>query len=140
MSIRNTILKTLKNDMIKCIHSGKSPYTSDISEVKRGIHGYEDVVNRPFVGIAMEKEIKGDEAFATLGADQTREMPVYLYCYMESDGLGNYDDMHQLIEDIEYFLKYDFSYKENVSIEAIDFLEGGVTAPTVFFSMDLVII
>ena len=40
--MRNTILAALKDEIIEYIKSTRSPYTSDIAEVRRGIHGHDE--------------------------------------------------------------------------------------------------
>ena len=132
--MRNTTLKTLKDDMIDHIKSSRDPYTSDIAEIKRGIHGYTDIVNKPFIGISMESDKVDQEIFASSGTDQIRRMRIYIYCFMEKS-FDNYTELYQLIDDVEYFMKYDFTYKDNTYIKDINVMEGGVSATVSFFDM-----
>ena len=132
--MRNTILTVLKDEITEYIKSTRSPYTSDIAEVRRGIHGHDEVVNKPFVGVAFENDNVDEEIFDTTGTDQIRRMRVYIYCFMSAK-FDNYDDLHAIIDDMEYFLKYDFTYKSNTYVKDINAIEGGVSAPTSFFDM-----
>lgn len=134
---RNEILEAIKDDIIKYVKPSVSPYKSNIAEVKRGGHSQDEVVNRPFIGIAMDSETLEEEEFDTFAAAQKMLMPVYVYCYIDTNGYGNYDDMHQLIRDLEYFFKYDYSYKGYTSIKRITPIEAGVNAPSAFFSFEL---
>ena len=137
---RDTILTALKDDISTYIQSSNTNYTSDIGEVRRGVHGIDDVVNRPFVGISMESDDVNQEIFDSTGTDQIRVMIVYLYCYMNTDGLGNYDEVHNLLSDIEYFMKYDYTYKSNTYVKKIGMIEGGVRSPIAFFDMYIEIV
>ena len=132
--MRNTILAALKDDMIEYIKSSRSPYTSDIAEVKRGIHGHDEVVNKPFIGIALESDSVDQGTFDTIGTDSVRMMRVYVYCFMNTS-LNDYTKLYTLIDDIEYFMKYDYTYKSNTYVRDINIIEGGVSAPASFFDM-----
>ena len=132
--MRNTILAALKDGMIEHIRSTNSPYTSYIAKVERGIHGHDEVVNKPFIGVALEKDSVDQEIFEDTGTDQVRRMRVYIYCFMDP-AFDDYDDLYAIIDDVEYFLKYDFTYKSNTYVKDINAIEGGVSAPTSFFDM-----
>ena len=132
--MRNTILAALKDGMVDYIKSSRSPYNSDIAEIRRGIHGHDEVVNKPFIGLALENDGVDQEIFDDVGTDQMRRMRVYIYCFMNSS-FSNYDDLHAIIDDVEYFLKYDFTYKKKTYVKDINVIEGGVSAPTSFFDM-----
>lgn len=127
---RNTIVETLKTDMVKYVHSGRSPYTSDISEVKRGLYSPESVVLKPFIGISIESDINYQE----VAGNNIRKAVIYIYCYMDSN-LDNYDKIHQMLDDVEYFLKYDYTYKDGTYMNNIGIVEGGLNVPCAFFDM-----
>lgn len=131
--MRDTILTALKDDMTDYIKSSRDPYTSDIAEVRRGIHGHTDVVNKPFVGISLESDSVDQEIFDSTGTDQVRRMKVYIYAYTHIS--SDYTEIHQLISDLEYFLKYNFTYKSNTYVKDINIIEGGISAPIGFFDM-----
>lgn len=132
--MRNTILAALKDDMIEYIKSSRSPYTSDIAEVKRGIHGHDEVVNKPFIGIALESDSVYQETFDTIGTDEVRTLRVYIYCFIDTS-LDDYDYLYTMIDDVEYFMKYDFTYKSNTYVKDINIIEGGVSTSASFFDM-----
>lgn len=136
-SVRNTILEQLKDDLQDYVKSSRSPYKSDIAEVKRGIYNFDMIVNKPCVCFSLETDEVDEELFAEVGTDQVRILKVYLYGYMDSDGLGNYDDLHQLVYDIEYFIKYNFTYNNRTYVKDIGIIEGGASAPCSFFDMYL---
>lgn len=132
--MRNTILAALKDDMIEYIKSSRSPYISDIAEIRRGVHGYDEVANKPFLGASLESDDVDQEIFDSTGTDQVRRMRVYIYCFMEVS-LDDYDKLYAMLDDVEYFMKYDFTYKSNTYIKDINVIEGGVSAPASFFDM-----
>ena len=128
MSTRNDILTALKNDIEDYIKSSRSPYKSDVAEVKRGWHKRETIVNFPCVCFTLDpsaSDIVEEELFDS----QIRMLIIYLYTYTDTDGYGDHSNIHQLIHDIEYFLNNDFSYKDNTYIKDIVIVEGGITEP-----------
>ena len=132
MSERNDILEALKDDLSK-VTPGDTNYTSYIAEVKRGYYGWSDAVNKPLVCINLLSDTVEEEYIGT----QTRQLNIFLYCFMDSDGINKYDKIHTLIRDIEYLLKHDFSHKENTFVKKIGLIEGGVSAPYSYFEMDI---
>lgn len=125
---RNTILNKIVEEIQDNI---------DIAEVKRGAQAVGDIVNRPFIGVTMGPEIIDKEDFESFAAKQRMLMKIYLYCYMDTDDTGNYDKMHILMKDLEFFFKYTFSYKDYVVMNKIDPYEAGVSAPAKMFIVDL---
>ena len=128
----NTIMTVLKDEIIDYIKSSRSPYTSDVSEVLRGVHGPDDIVNRPFIGITIEKDILREEVCT---GKSLWEVRVILYCYMEPSVLGNYDNMYQMKDDIKYFLKNDFSHSTNTTIMEFTPIEGGSQNSVNYFDL-----
>ena len=92
------------------------------------------MANKPFIGVVLKNDIVDQEIFESTGTDQVRRMSVYIYCFIDSN-FDNYDKLHAMIDDIEYLLKYDFTYKSNTYVKDINIIEGGVSAPTSFFDM-----
>ena len=137
MSTRDDILEQLKTDLQDYVKSSRSPYKSDIAVVKRGVYFYSDIVERPAICFAASEDKRHEEMFSETGTDQVRILSVYLYGYIDSDGLGNHDDLHQLTHDIEYFFKYHFTYKNNTYIVDIGMSERGIEDSTSMFDMDL---
>ena len=136
---RDTILTALKDDISTYIQSSNTNYTSDIGEVRRGIHGHTEIVNRPFIGISMESDDVDQEIFEDTGTDQIRIITIYIYSYSNTDGIDDYTTMYDLIKDLEYCLKYDFTYKSKTYIGKIGIVEGGVSNPLAFFDMYITI-
>ena len=130
----NTIMDSLK-DELDTIQSSTSPYKSDIAEIMRGIHGHTDTVNRPFIGIAVERDEVDQGTFDTTGLDSIWRVHILLYCYMKPSLLGNYDDMYQLITDLKYFFKYNWSHASNTFVKSVSPVEGGVTVDINYFDM-----
>ena len=133
--MRDTILTALKDDIIDYIKSSRSPYTSDIAEVRRGIHGHTDIVNKPFIGISMESESVKQELFDVIGTDQIRVMKVYVYAYTHIS--DDYAELHQLLDDLEYFLKHDFTYRDTTYVKDIHIIEGGINSSVGFLDLYL---
>jgi len=127
----NTVMDNLKDEIVEHIKSSRSPYKSDIAEVMRGIHGHTDVVNRPFIGLAIENA----EPKQRMMGDNAWEVRVLLYCYMDPSTLGNYDDMYQLVEDLRYFLVNDFSHKSRTDVVGFRPIEGGTTVNINYFEL-----
>lgn len=128
----NTIMDALKDEIIEHIKSSRSPYTSDIAEVLRGVHGPDDVVNRPLIGITIEKDSIVQHA---VSGNNMAEVKVILYCYMDPDGLGEYDKLHQMKKDIRYFLKYDFSHRDNTTVDVFTPGELGSNSSIHYFDL-----
>ena len=125
MSIRNDILEQLKTDLQDKLHSSNDPYESDIAVVKRGIYFMDDLAEFPAVCFSLGEP--ADELNEDIeGTEQSRYLHIYLYGYVATDGLGNHDDLHQLLYDIEYFLYNDFTYKDGVYLGDIGISERPV--------------
>lgn len=121
----NIIMEALKDEIIEYIKSSRSPYTSDIAEVLRGVHGPDDVVNRPFIGITITDDPLKEVVHS---GNNICEVKIMLYCYMEPGQLGDYSDLHQMKNDIRYFLKYDFSHNSNTTVTNFSPIEGGTNS------------
>lgn len=132
---RLTILDTLKSEMKSTIISSSPNYNSDISEIQHGDHGIDEVINTPFIGIILLKDEINKQVFSGVGLDQIRILSLHLYGYMNSDGLGNYDEMFTMIEDLSYFFKYDFSHRMNTKVGKIIPYQNGVSTPYAIFDM-----
>lgn len=128
----NTIMDALKDEIIEYVKSSRSPYTSDVAEVLRGVHGPDDVANRPLIGITIEKDKLREEVCT---GKSLWEVSVILYCYMSPSLLGNYDDMYQMKKDIIYFLKNDFSHSNNTTVMEFNPVEGGVSSSVNYFDI-----
>lgn len=134
MSTRDTILNDLKTELKDDINPVSDNYTSSIAEVKRGYFGWSDIVNKPFINFTLEEDIVEEDI---LGGNKIRSLDILLNGWMDEDGGNNYTTIHTLIRDLEYFFKYDFSYKSNTHVGTIRIIEGGVSAPYSYFQMDI---
>ena len=138
MSVRDDILNQLKKDIQDKVHEVYSDnYTSSIVEVRRGIHSYEDMVNRPCVGFALREDELDEEVFASTGNDQVRFLHVDVYGYVDVKIEDDYEELHTLVRDLEYFFKYDFTYSNNTTVGNVRTLEGGVRYPVSYFDMEV---
>ena len=136
----NSILTSLKTEIETEIQPGVDPYKSSIAKVMRGIHGHDAELERPFIGIAMDKTEVDEEMFDTTGTDSIWRMSVIVYCYMYPMPLGNYDDMYQLAADLKYFFKYHFSHKGNTFVKRLSPIESGVEGSVTYFDMEIEIL
>ena len=143
MSERNDILTLLQSEIEDTIESANVNYSSDIAEVKRGIHYHNDTVNRPFIGISLDTDELLEETFtdeSTIGGssgnNQWRQLVVKVYCFM-SVSLSDYDAVHTMIKDLEYFLKYDFTHNNYTTIGNVRIIEGGISYPVSYFDIDV---
>ena len=123
MSNSNDVLNTIKDEIIEYVKSSRSPYTSDISQVIRGAHGIKQAVNKPYVGIY----IADDDVFKRkLSGDDIWMVDARIYCYMDPEAIGVYDKLHELKDNIVYFLTNDCSYRSYVDVYKCPPIEGGV--------------
>ena len=136
MSDRNDILEALKTEL-KEIQPGDANYTSSIAEVKRGYYGWSDAVNKPMVCIVLLTDDVEEETFSS---GQIRRMHTLVYGFMDSDHINNYDKVHALVRDIEYWLKNDFSHANNTYVKKISIVEGGVSAPYSYFEIAIEVV
>lgn len=136
MSDRDIILEAMK-DELKEIQPGNTNYTSSIAEVKRGYYGWSDAINKPLVCVVM---LTDDVDIDYIPSGQIRRMYTLVYGFMDSDHINNYDKVHSLVRDIEYWLKYDFSHKSNTFVKKISIVEGGVASPYSYFEINTEIV
>lgn len=136
----NIILGDMKNEIESYIKSSREPCKSDVSQVMRGIHGHTSISNRPFIGLAIESDDIDQGTFDVIGSDNIRKVKVLLYCYMEPAHLGNYDDMYQMVADLKYFFKYNFSSAPNTSVGRFAPIEAGIDSSVTYFDMKISVI
>lgn len=133
MSDRDDVLEILKTEL-KGIQPGDDNYTSYIGEIKRGYWGFSDAINKPFIGLVLLSDNVKEEY---LTGNPRRNLSITVYCFMDNDGIDNYDKVHALTRDIEYFLKYDFSYRNYTFVNKINIVEGGIRAPYTYFDVNI---
>lgn len=139
MSTRNDILEALKTEL-KEIQPGNPNYTSYIGEVKRGYWGWNDAVNKPLVCVVLLSDDVIEELMAMIGTDQARMLHISLYAFMDNDGVNNYDKVHALLRDLEYWAKHDWSHSNNTYVKKINIVEGGISAPYSYIEIALEVI
>jgi hypothetical protein len=135
MSVRNTILETLKDEIGEYITTGNDNYEIGVAEVFRGYQLYDDCTNKPAVCVITVEDEKSEEAF---GGHYDRLLHLDLMGYTTSDGY-THDDIHSLVRDLEYFLENDFTYKDDIYVGNIIIFEGGVTFPRGEMRMEVTI-
>ena len=140
MADRNTVLNQLKDDIEKYVKPSVSPYKTSIAEVKRGIYKFDTIVNKPCVCFSMEDDKVEHEMFDSAGSNQVRFLNIYLYGYLDNDEMNKYDNIHQLVTDMEYFLDNNFTYSSNTYIGDVGVIEGGASAPVSFFDMTVMVV
>ena len=132
MSNSNDVLNTIKNEMSDYIKSSRTPYNSDISKIVRGAHGIKQAVNKPYVGVYIDN----DEVFKRiLGCNDIWMVTTKIYCYMNPEAEGVYDKLHQMKDDIIYFLTNDCSHRSNTDIIKFTPIEGGVITTVNYFEL-----
>ena len=135
MSERNDILNQLKTDIVANVKSSSDHYSSDISKVKRGIFKWDVITDFPCVCFSLDNDTVDEDMFAENGTSQVRNLDVYLYMYCEATELEYNSELHQLVDDLEYFFNNDFTYKDYTYIETIGFIEGGISTNCSFADM-----
>jgi hypothetical protein len=130
MSERNTILTTLEAEIKQKINSSNN-YNSDLMEVKRGIAVFEEFTSKPALTFWCEKDETEEGQFA--GADR-RELTILFYGFCDTDGY-NANVIHNLLDDLLYFIQNDFTYKDDVYVGDATIYEGGATDPALVFEL-----
>ena len=98
---RNTILKQLKEDLTDKLNSNND-YNSDPSIVQ-GVVEFMDVHQYPTVAFYMFRDTVRAE---NMDDNRERTMTILIYGYAETH-LNNFDNIHNLAEDVETFLYSD---------------------------------
>ena len=129
---RQTILDALETDIKVKVDPARGYETDGPATVKRGSYSITDG------GLpAIYFQCYRDESQGEFQSEGHRYMHVYLYGFAANDGVGGQDQIHQLCNDMEYFLYQDFTYKADTKINDINVQEGGVQDPGSMFEMDL---
>lgn len=120
MSSRNDILTTLESDLVAI--NGADPYDIDLKEIKRGIAFIDDFNSIPALSFwCYDAGIESRQ----MGGSTLRWLKIYFYGYTDT-----VDDIHNLEDDLEYFLENEFVYRDDSFIEietSIPIYESGVT-------------
>lgn len=113
MGNSNDVLNTIKDEMVDYIKSSRDPYTSDIAKIVRGAHGVEHAINMPYVGLYIDDD---NIHKRILGDNDLWVATVKAYCYMKPESEGVYDKLHQMKDNIVYFLTNDCSYRNYIDV------------------------
>lgn len=132
MSERNTILQTLESEIKAKINSSNG-YNTDLMEVRRGIAVFEEFAAKPALTFWCESDTTEEGQFG--GVDR-RELTILFYGFCDTDGY-NVDAIHNLLDDILYFLQNDYSYKDDVYVGNASIYEGGATDPALVFELSI---
>ena len=132
MSERNTILTAIETEIKEKINSSND-YNSDLMEVRRGIAIFEEFTSKPAVAFWSKDDKSEEGQFA--GSDM-RELTILFYGFCDTDGY-NADAIHNLLDDILYFLQNDFTYKDDVYVGDIAIYEGGTSDLAMVFELEV---
>lgn len=123
ITTRKTILNDLKDELEINLNQ-TSGYDTTVLEVKSGIYLFEDFQMRPAISFwgYQDKVIE-----YLMGHNKIRKLYIYLYCFSDTDGITNTDNIYKLINDVEVFLASDqFTYSNEVTIDQTTIYPGGV--------------
>ena len=132
----NTVLNNVRDEMTAYIKSSRSPYQSDIAQVIRGAHSVKQAVNKPYVGIHM---INDTPYKIIMGCNDLWEVIADIYCYMDPEIVGVYDELHQMKDDIIYFLTNDCSHRDNLIVNGFSPVESGVVTVVNYFALSFTV-
>lgn len=144
MSNRNDILKQLKEDILIHIDpsntsAGGRRYLTHPVEVRRGVYGSGDFNYKPVICFTLIR----DEEVNEFGGDGLRKLHIYMYGYVDTKTYKSdddaYNDVHNLVDDIEEFLYNDFTYSNDTQIGEIVIHEAGVKYNLAWYEMTLTI-
>lgn len=131
MSDRNTILRALKEESQERI-SYANGYNAEVAESLRGIIMFSDTSIRPCLVVWCRTDTvlqhKQD-------GKAERVLAVSLIGYMDTNDLTDSSELHDFAEAVEYFVNYDFSYKDKTLVDDIIVYEGGASDPAGIFEM-----
>ena len=132
MSERNTILTAIQDEIKNKINSSNS-YNTDLMEVRRGICVFEELTSKPAISFWCSEDKIEEGQFA--GSDM-RELTILFYGFCDTDGY-NADAIHDLLDDVLYFIQNDFTYKDDVYVGDASIYEGGTSDPAMVFELQI---
>lgn len=124
ISNRNNILNALKDEMLEKINVNDTDYIIGVNSVERGLHLFDSVLNKPAVAIVITKDSKQTEVFSD--GNYIRVMDLSFVLYSDTNG-NDFDDLHSLCRDIEYYLENDCTYADKLNINDIVFYEDATS-------------
>lgn len=136
-SNRETIMKAMKTLLEGVTVANGHPIT--VNEVKRGIHGPDDIPNRPAVGFTGTDSSRIEFA---QGGRSWRDLTIMVYGYVDCDAAaGVYDNLDDLIQGIEQRLMTpaSWAYQEWTNIMGMTTIEAGAHDMVSYFDMEVVV-
>ena len=132
MSTRMDIINQVKTDLVDKVKSARG-YNSDLAEVILGIVSFDDLADRPAIGYWAFSDEKDDEY---LDDNRHRMLNFILYGYTNTDGLGDYNSIYELADDIERFLMgSDWTYTDCTLLQEIVVTVGGTDNERCMFDL-----
>lgn len=131
------VVINLIDELENHIKSNRDPYKSDVAEVREGVHGHKDIINKPFLGVHIIVDDVDTNTLETTGTDAIRRGMIKIYCYMVGTSLNDYSNINQMYKDLRYFLKYDFSYRDYTWVKGYTPLKNGINVPVDYFELDI---
>lgn len=122
MATRKDIIEQLKQDFEDNVKSANN-YNSDPATIVIGVLDPQEFVQLPGVGFWIIEDVVDDDI---MDNDILRTLNMIAYCYVDSDGYNVYDDLYNLIGDIEKFLySSDFTYSSKTLLGNVLVSYGG---------------
>jgi len=128
---RNTILTQLKSDMLDKMHVGNG-YNFTPGEIKRGIYTYEQCSIKPAIYFWCYR----DEAAGAFANCEERRLHIYIYGYCDTNYVSDNKDIHDLADDLEYFLYNDFTYTDDTALGDAIVYESGENSTGSMFEIE----
>ena len=98
---RKEIIEQLKTDLEDNLTAANG-YIVQPTEVKRGVHSWNDFSVYPVVCFSVTGDTPADE---NEHGEDIRVLKIIIYMYCQSDGDGNTEQINDMVEDIQDFLK-----------------------------------
>jgi hypothetical protein len=131
---RKDIINTLIDDVHNNLHPGNG-FTLQPTKIYRGYFQFDEIKQTPALSFTITSDNKLENII-----DEDRELrslEISSYGYAKSNGAGDCSEIHDLLEDLETFLKSDnFTYHEAVNLGNATIYEGGISDPANIFQLD----
>jgi hypothetical protein len=129
MTTRLDISNQIETDLKDKVQSSRG-YNFTPSEIKRGLHRFNDFSLKPAVGFSLINDIPE-------GSGEARKLTYVFYGYTDTSDWANSDDIYKLLADIEDFIlsEEDNTFFKCAYIQEINVVEGGISQPLNSFEM-----
>ena len=128
MSTRLEISNTLESDMKENIQASRG-YNFTPSEIKRGLHRFNDFSLKPAIGFSLVNDVPD-------GIGTARILTYVIYGYTDTSDWANSDDIYKLLDDVESFIgSEDNTFHYCSYVQEINVVEGGVSQPLNSFEL-----